>query len=64
MYIKEYLEGKYGNDIDINTGLKVYTTLDPKLQAKAEELVKNQALINKKQFGATSAALISMDNVK
>lgn len=34
MYIKEYLETKYGKDIDITQGLKVYTTLDPVLQEK------------------------------
>lgn len=62
MYIKEYLETKYGKDIDITSGLKVYTTIDPKLQDKAEELVKKQALINTKQYGAKSAALVSMDN--
>jgi penicillin-binding protein 1A len=62
MYIKEYLEWKYGKDLDIASGLKVYTTIDPTLQEKAEELVKKQVDINKKQFGASSAALISMDN--
>lgn len=62
MYIKEYLESKYGKDIDVTTGLKVYTTLDSKLQDKAEELVKKQVEINKKQYGASSAALVSMDN--
>jgi membrane peptidoglycan carboxypeptidase len=62
MYIKEYLESKYGQDIDVTNGLKVYTTIDPKLQDKAEEIVKKQVEINKKQYGANSAALISMDN--
>ncbi len=62
MYIKEYLESKYGKDIDVTAGLKVYTTIDPKLQDKAEELIKKQVAINKAQYGATSAALVSMDN--
>ena len=47
MYIKEYLENKYGKDIDITSGLKVYTTINPKLQDKAEELVKKQVSLNK-----------------
>ena len=64
MYIKEYLEGKYGKDIDISQWLKVYTTIDPKLQEKAEELVKKQVAINTSQYGASSAALVSMDNSK
>jgi membrane peptidoglycan carboxypeptidase len=50
MYVKEYLETKYGKDIDVTNGLKVYTTIDPKLQAFAEEAVKKQALINKAQY--------------
>lgn len=63
MYIKEYLETKYGKDIDVTSGLKVYTTIDPKLQDYAEEAVRKQAVINKSQYGANSAALVSMDNV-
>lgn len=63
MYIKEYLETKYGKDIDVTNGLKVYTTIDPKLQSFAEEAVKKQVAINKVQYGANSAALVSMDNV-
>ena len=47
MYVKEYLENKYGKDIDITSGLKVYTTINPKLQDKAEELVKKQVPLNK-----------------
>jgi membrane peptidoglycan carboxypeptidase len=64
MYIKEYLETKYGKDIDISQGLKIYTTIDPKLQEKAEELVRKQVAINKSQYGASSAALVSMDNTR
>lgn len=63
MYIKEYLETKYGKDIDVTSWLKVYTTIDPKLQAYAEEAVKKQVIINTSQYGARSAALVSMDNV-
>lgn len=62
MYVKEYLEQKYGKDLDITNGLKIYTTIDSVLQEKAEELVKKQVETNKKQFGASSAALVSMDN--
>ncbi len=64
MYINEYLEARYGKDIDISQWLKVYTTIDPKLQEKAEELVKKQVAINKTLYGASSAALVSMDNTK
>jgi membrane peptidoglycan carboxypeptidase len=44
--------------------LQVYTTLDPVLQEKAEELVSKQAEINEAQFNASNAALISIDNEK
>jgi len=36
--------------------------LDPKLQEKAEEIVKAQALSNKQRFNANNASLISIDN--
>jgi penicillin-binding protein 1A len=62
MYVKEYLESKYGKDIDISNGLKVYTTIDPKMQDKAQELVEKQVIINRKLYWADSAALVSMDN--
>lgn len=61
-YVKEYLENKYGKDFDSEGGLKIYTTLDSSLQDKAEEVVNKQVAINKKQYGATSAALVSLDN--
>lgn len=61
-YIKDYLENKYGKDFESQGGLKIYTTIDPVLQDKAEELVKKQVKINTSKYGAKSAALVSMDN--
>ena len=61
-YVKEYLENKYWKDIIESWGLKVYTTLDPKLQTKAEEIVEKYTTINKENFWANNAALISLDN--
>ncbi len=61
-YIKDYLENKYGKDFESQGGLKIYTTIDPILQDKAEELVKKQVKINITKYGAKSAALVSMDN--
>lgn len=60
-YVKEYLESNFGKDFDIESGIKIYTTLDPDLQAKAESLVKAQVEKNKLR-SATSAALVSIDN--
>lgn len=62
LYVKEELERKYGKDININEWLKVYTTLRPNLQQKAEEIIQEQVEKNKTRYGARSAALISMDN--
>jgi len=61
-YIKEYLEKKYWEDIVESWWLKVYTTLDPNLQKKAEEIVNKYTVINKEKFEASNAALISIDN--
>lgn len=63
MYVQEYLESKYDNDLNIKNGLKIYTTIDPKLQDYAEQVIKEQVASNKKTQWATSAALISMDNI-
>ncbi len=63
MYVQEYLETTYGKDMNVKSGLKVYTTIDPKLQDGAEKIIKEQAESNKKNQWASSAALISMDNV-
>ena len=61
-YVKDYLENKYGKDFEAQGGLKIHTTIDPILQNKAEELIKKQVAINTTKYGASSAALVSMDN--
>ncbi len=61
-YVREYLEEKYGKDI-LETGwLKIYTSLDPKLQEEAERIVSERAASNEAKFWAQNAALISLDN--
>lgn len=61
-YVKDYLENKFGKDFEAQWGLKIYTSIDPVLQDKAEELVARQVKINSTKYGAKSAALVSMDN--
>ena len=61
-YVKEYLENLYGKDFLDQGGLKIYTTLDPNLQAKAEEDVDKYAKTNADKYAAHDAALVSMDN--
>ena len=62
MYIKSYLEEKYGSKVLEEGGLKVITTLDYELQEKAEEIVKRYALENEEKFNAENASLTTIDN--
>ncbi|EKD65987.1 MAG: 1A family penicillin-binding protein [uncultured bacterium (gcode 4)] len=61
-YVKEFLENKYWKDFESAGWLKIYTSIDPELQDKAEELVKKQVEINKTKYWARNAALVSIDN--
>lgn len=60
MYIKEYLEKKYGQQVVEQGGLKVYTTLDWDKQQSAEQAVREGAEKNK-VWNASNAALVAMD---
>lgn len=61
MYIKEYLENKYGKQVTEQEGLRVYTTLDWDKQQEAEKAVREGAESNTKKYLATNAALVAMD---
>jgi 1A family penicillin-binding protein len=61
MYIIEKLEKEYGRDVIEEGGLKVVTTLDWKLQQKAEEIVKKHALENEKVFNAENGSIVAID---
>ncbi|MDQ7022263.1 MAG: transglycosylase domain-containing protein [Candidatus Gracilibacteria bacterium] len=63
-YVKQFLEAKYGKTAMEEGGLKIYTTLDSKLQDKAQSIVEAQAKINFSKFGANNAASITIDNKK
>lgn len=60
-WIKDYLEQKYGTKIVENGGLKVTTTLDVDLQEKAEQIVKEGALKNEKDWNGKNAGLTAID---
>lgn len=60
MYVKQYLENKYGDEFLKERGLKVYTTLDFDLQNYVEEVIKN-ADKNNINFNAHNAALVAID---
>jgi penicillin-binding protein 1C len=60
LYIKEYLEKRYGKDVD-RQGLKVITTLDYELQKQAEEIVLRHAKENEKNWNASNASMVAID---
>lgn len=61
MYVKDYLEKKYGVEVLEQGGLKVTTTLNYELQSKAEEIAKKYADINKKSFNGSNDAFVAID---
>jgi len=61
IFIRSYLENKYGRDAIEEDGLKVTTTLDYELQQKAETLVAQYAKENKEKYNASNAGLVAID---
>ncbi len=61
MYVKEYLEQKYGQEALEQGGLKVYTTLDWDKQQVAEKFVKEGAEKNIQSYNAENAALVAIN---
>lgn len=61
MFVKEYLEKKYGTDVLEQGGLRVTTTLNFDLQTKAEATAKKYAEINEKSFNGTNDAFVAID---
>ncbi len=60
MYVKSYLENKYGEDFLKSAGLKVYTTLDWDIQQSAEKLISEGSDANK-IYRAFNASLVAID---
>lgn len=61
MLVKEMLADKYGEKTVEQGGLKIYTTLDLYKQKIAEEVIAARAEVNEKKYGASNAALVSLD---
>lgn len=59
--VKDYLTEKYGEDMVLNGGLKVITTLDWQLQEIGETVVKEGAERNAELYKGTNAALVAQD---
>lgn len=60
-YVRTLLETQFGKDVIAQGGLKVYTTLDPKLQQVAEDTVAEQIKTAKETYGASNGALFSIN---
>lgn len=60
-YIRSLLEEQFGKEVLAQGGLRVYTTIDPKLQTVAEETVAEQVKYSKEAYGVSNAALFSID---
>ena len=61
LYVKDYLVNKYGENVVEEGGLKVTTTLDFKMQEKAEKVVSNFAPTMEKSFNASNTAMVAID---
>ena len=62
MYIRSYLEKKYGKEKVDKEGLRVISTLDFDLQVYAEEEALKEALKNEKDFGGSNIGLVALDS--
>ena len=61
-YVREYIEEKFGPDILERWWLRIYTTIDPEAQSKAEEIIRNRAPENETRHWANNSALVTLDN--
>lgn len=61
MYVREKLVEKYGEKMVEEGGLRVTTTIDPKKQKIAEDVIMNKAPDQLKKYGASNASLVSID---
>ncbi len=61
LYVKEILEQKYGKDVVEQGGLKVYTTIDGKLQDYAEKVIAEKGEYDVKTYSTNNAALLTVN---
>jgi 1A family penicillin-binding protein len=61
LYVENYLAGQYGEKTLQEGGLKVYTTLDAKLQDIAERAVSDNITKTEKKYNNHNAALVAID---
>lgn len=59
-FVKKYLEEQFGEEV-VDQGLEVITTLDSDMQAEAQAIIDKRIEQNTKQWGASNAAMISLN---
>ncbi len=59
--VLQELEDRYGKELVENGGLKVYTTIDPKMQEIAEKAISDRAEKYQKSYNVKNAALVAMN---
>ncbi len=62
MYVIKQLEEMYGKEALKTDGLKVITSLNYDLQEKMQEIVKENALVAEKDYGAENAAAVAIES--
>jgi 1A family penicillin-binding protein len=60
-YLLDQLQKQYGEDVMESGGYNIISTIDYEMQQKAEEMLKEQALKNEKQYNASNSAMVVMD---
>lgn len=60
-WVQNYLKEKYGNEFLKEGGLKIYSSIDLRLQALAEQVVREGVEVNKTKYRAYNAALVAVD---
>lgn len=62
LMVRQQLEAAYGPEVVSKGGLNVYTTLNPRLQALAEQAVREGSVaLRQDNAGAANAALVALD---
>jgi peptidoglycan glycosyltransferase len=60
-YVREQVENKYGQEFLSQGGLQIYTTLDPDIQAQAEETVRIKTEGYANVYGAENVAMAAIN---